>query len=59
MAEQEEQIINLYGKQNPQWDAVAFEEEMKAALKSNLRRKVASLEEDKWMFQAESEGGKN
>jgi hypothetical protein len=45
----------LYGKPNAQWDAAAVEDEIKAALKSSLRKKVASLEEDKWMFEGEAE----
>jgi hypothetical protein len=43
----------LYGKPNAHWDAAAAEEEIKAALKSSLRKKVASLEDDKWMFEGE------
>lgn len=51
-------MIDLYGKSNAHWDAAAIEEEIKIALKSSLRKKVASLEEDKWMFQGESDLGK-
>ena len=51
-------MIDMYGKPSTHWDAAGFEEEIKAALKSSLRKKVASLEEDKWMFQGESELGK-
>ena len=51
-------MIDLYGKPNAHWDAAAIEEEIKIALKSSLRKKVASLEEDKWMFQGELDLGK-
>jgi hypothetical protein len=54
--EQEKQMIELYGQQHAHWDAEAVEMEIKAAIKSSLQRKVASLEEDKWMFQGEGEG---
>jgi hypothetical protein len=54
MAEQENEVIELYGKPNARWDTAAVEE-IKNALKSSLRKKVASLEEDKWMFEGESE----
>jgi hypothetical protein len=51
-------MINLYGKTNAQWDAVAVEEEIRAALKSSLKKKVASLEDDRWMFEGGGEGRK-
>lgn len=54
-AEAERQIIDLYGKSTAHWDAAAIEEEIKIALKSSLRKKVASLEDDKWMFEGEGE----
>ncbi|KAH8725956.1 hypothetical protein GQ44DRAFT_706182 [Phaeosphaeriaceae sp. PMI808] len=53
--EQENQIIDLYGKQNPHWDPVAVEEEIRAALKGSLRKKVGSIEEDRWMFEGDRE----
>jgi hypothetical protein len=34
------------------------EEEIRAALKSSLKKKVASLEDDRWMFEGEVEGRK-
>jgi hypothetical protein len=46
----------LYGKQNAHWDAAAVVEEIKAALKNSLKRNVASIEEDKWMFEGDKEG---
>ena len=49
-------MIELYGQQHAHWDAEAVEVEIKAAIKSSLQRKVASLEEDKWMFQGEGNG---
>lgn len=55
VTEQENQIIELYGKQNARWDPKAVEEEIKAALKSSARKNVASLQEDKWMFEGGSE----
>jgi hypothetical protein len=51
-------MIQLYGKTNAQWDAVAVEEEIRAALRSSLKKKVAGLEEDRWMFEGEGEGRK-
>ena len=45
--EQENQVINLYGKTNAQWDMEAVEEEIRAALKSSLKKKVGSLEDDR------------
>jgi hypothetical protein len=56
LTEQEKQMIELYGQQHAHWDAEAVEVEIKAAIKSSLQRKVASLEEDKWMFQGEGDG---
>ncbi|OAL50945.1 hypothetical protein IQ07DRAFT_479582, partial [Pyrenochaeta sp. DS3sAY3a] len=53
--EAERQIINLYGKSTAHWDAAAIEEEIKIALKSSLRKKVASLEDDAWMFEGKGE----
>ncbi|KAF1915461.1 hypothetical protein BDU57DRAFT_518438 [Ampelomyces quisqualis] len=53
--EQENQIIDLYGKQDAHWDPAAVEEEIKGAVKSSLRRKVASLQEDRWMFEGGAE----
>ncbi|CAI9627541.1 hypothetical protein GT037_009210 [Alternaria burnsii] len=57
-SEQENQVINLYGKTNAQWDMEAVEEEIRAALKSSLKKKVGSLEDDRWMFEGEGEGRK-
>lgn len=54
-AEQENQIIDLYRKPNAHWDPAAVEEEIKGAVKSSLRRKVASLQEDRWMFEGGAE----
>jgi hypothetical protein len=48
----------MYGKPNVHWAATGIEEEIRIALKSSLRKKVASLEDDRWMFQAESESKK-
>jgi hypothetical protein len=56
--EQENQVINLYGKTNAQWDMEAVEEEIRAALKSSLKKKVGSLDDDRWMFEGEGEGRK-
>ncbi|KAL1793702.1 hypothetical protein ACET3X_008684 [Alternaria dauci] len=56
--EQENQVIGLYGKTNAQWDMDAVDEEIRAALRSSLKKKVASLEDDRWMFEAEGEGRK-
>ena len=50
-AEHENAIIDMYGKPNPAWDNAAVEEEIKGAIKSSLDKKVASLQEDKWMFE--------
>lgn len=46
-------MIELYGQQNPHLDKAAVEAEVKAALKSSLTKKVASLDDDKWMFEGE------
>ncbi|CAA9958038.1 hypothetical protein PTMSG1_01612 [Pyrenophora teres f. maculata] len=56
-AEQENELIEMYvnGKPDAHWDADAVEEEVRAALKNSLRKKVASLEDDKWMFEGETE----
>lgn len=56
--EQENEIIDQYRKPNAHWDAAVGEEEMRAALKSSLRKKVASIEDDRWMFEGDKEGGK-
>ncbi|KAF1947017.1 hypothetical protein EJ02DRAFT_392773 [Clathrospora elynae] len=56
--DQENELIDLYGKPNAHWDAAAIEEEIKVALKSSLSRKVASLDEDNWMFRGETDVGK-
>ncbi|KAH4848860.1 hypothetical protein HBH75_149550 [Parastagonospora nodorum] len=53
--EQENHIIELYGKQNAHWDPKAVEEEIKGVLKSSARKAVASLQEDKWMFEGGAE----
>ncbi|KAH6622360.1 hypothetical protein C7974DRAFT_220659 [Boeremia exigua] len=53
--EQENQIIELYGRKNTHWDTEAVEAEVKAALKSSLAKKVASLEDDKWMFEGDAD----
>ncbi|KAJ4347384.1 hypothetical protein N0V95_005481 [Ascochyta clinopodiicola] len=53
--EQENQIIELYGQQNAHWDREAVEAEVKTALKSSLAKKVASLDDDKWMLQGDSD----
>ncbi|KAL5121626.1 hypothetical protein ACEQ8H_000312 [Pleosporales sp. CAS-2024a] len=53
--DQENRIIELYGKQNAHWDPKAVEDEIRAALKSSAGRMVASLHEDKWMFEGGSE----
>ncbi|KAI4681408.1 uncharacterized protein J4E84_007644 [Alternaria hordeiaustralica] len=58
VGKQENEMIQLYGKTNAQWDAVAVEEEIRVALKSSLKKKVASLEDDRWMFEGEGEGRK-
>ena len=44
-----------HGKPNTHWDTNAVEEEVRAALKSSLRKKVASLEDDRWMFEGDTE----
>jgi hypothetical protein len=48
-------VIELYGQQNAHWDKEAVEVEVKAALKSSLAKKVASLEDDKWMFEGDAD----
>ncbi|KAF1837845.1 hypothetical protein BDW02DRAFT_565567 [Decorospora gaudefroyi] len=53
---QENELIALYGKPNTHWDV---EEEIRAALKSSLRRKVASLDEDAWIFVGEGSANGN
>lgn len=55
MAEHDNQMIEMYGQKNPHWDAKVVKEEIRAALKRSLREKVASLEDDAWMFQGEGE----
>lgn len=45
----------MYGKKNPHWDREAVEQEVRVALKSSLAKKVAGLEEDRWMFEGEGE----
>ncbi|KAJ8113923.1 hypothetical protein OPT61_g4075 [Boeremia exigua] len=52
--EQENQVIELYGRKHTHWDKEAVEAEVKAALKSSLAKKVASLEDDRWMFEGDS-----
>lgn len=58
MAEHENELIEMYGKPNGHWAAAGIEEEIRIALKNSLRKKVTSLEEDKWMFQGDNEGKK-
>jgi hypothetical protein len=48
----------MYRKPNVHWAAAGIEEEIRVALKNSLRKKVASLEDDRWMFQADMEGKK-
>jgi len=48
----------MYEKRNSHWDPKMVEEEIRAALKNSLRKKVASMEEDRWMFEGEMEMGK-
>ncbi|KAF1933429.1 uncharacterized protein M421DRAFT_415772 [Didymella exigua CBS 183.55] len=56
----ENQMIELYGQKNAHWDKEAVEAEVKAALKSSLAKKIASIEDDRWMFEGNVEGlGKN
>ncbi|KAL5380207.1 hypothetical protein DPSP01_008008 [Paraphaeosphaeria sporulosa] len=55
--DQEDQIIALYGKSSCHWDQAAVLDEIRAALKSSLERKVASLEADRWMFEGENGKG--
>jgi hypothetical protein len=55
LIEQENQMIELYGKQNAHWDQAAVEEEIKGALKRSAGKKVAGLQEDRWMFEREGE----
>jgi hypothetical protein len=47
-------MIELYGKQSAHWEAAAVEE-IKGVLKSSARKKVAGLQEDRWMFEREGE----
>jgi hypothetical protein len=37
------------------WDHEAVENEIKAALKSSAKKTVASLQEDRWMFEGGSD----
>ncbi|KAF2631295.1 hypothetical protein BU25DRAFT_407808 [Macroventuria anomochaeta] len=53
--EQENQMIELYGQQNAHWDKEAVKAEVKTALKSSLAKKVARLEDDKWMFEGDGD----
>jgi hypothetical protein len=46
----------MYGKPNAHLGAVDVEEEIRTALKSSLKKKVASLDEDRWMFQGDIVG---
>ena len=48
-------MIELYGQQNAHWDKHAVEAEVKTALKSSLAKKVASLDDDKWMFKGDAD----
>lgn len=53
-------MIDLYGRKIAHYDEKVVEAEVKAALKSSLAKKVASLEDDKWMFQGDIDtSGKN
>jgi hypothetical protein len=56
VVEHENAMIQLYGKPNPHLGAAEVEEEIRMALKSSLKRKVANLDEDKWMFQGDADG---
>lgn len=55
LIEHENAVIDMYGKPNPAWDQAAVEEEIKSAIKSSLSKKVASLQEDRWMFERSKE----
>ena len=48
-------MIELYWQQNAHWNKEAVEAEVKAALKSSLAKKVASLEDDKWVFEGDAD----
>lgn len=51
-------MISLYEKRNSHWDPKIVEEEIRVALKNSLKKKVASIEDDKWMFEGETDMGK-
>ncbi|KAJ4324124.1 hypothetical protein N0V94_001480 [Neodidymelliopsis sp. IMI 364377] len=53
--EHESRTIELYGQKNALWDQETLEAEVKTALKSSLGKKVASLEDDKWMFEGDAD----
>ncbi|KAF2854450.1 hypothetical protein T440DRAFT_465415 [Plenodomus tracheiphilus IPT5] len=55
---QDNEMISLYEKRNSHWDPKMVEEEIRVALKNSLRKKVASIEDDRWMFEGETEVGK-
>lgn len=55
---QDNEVIGLYEKRNSHWDPKLVEEEIRAALKNSLRKKVASIEHDRWMFEGEGDTGK-
>ncbi len=48
-------MIELYDQQNAHWGKEAVKADIKAALKSSLAKKVASLEDDKWMFEGDAD----
>lgn len=55
---QDNEMISLYEKRNSHWDPKIVEEEIRVALKNSLKKKVASIEDDKWMFEGETDMGK-
>lgn len=48
----------MYERRNSHWDPKMVEEEIRVALKNSLKKKVASIEEDRWMFEGEMGVGK-
>lgn len=55
---QDNETICLYERRNSHWDPKMVEEEIRVALKNSLKKKVASIEEDRWMFEGEMGVGK-
>ncbi|KAH9872656.1 hypothetical protein J1614_005050 [Plenodomus biglobosus] len=55
---QDNEMISLYEKGHSHFDPKMVEEEVRVALKNSMRKNVASIEDDRWMYEGEMDAGK-